>query len=247
MPGGFYIYAIAGTSTAGVLNAESIDGNGEPVETLPQGDIAAIVCRCHADQYEVTRANMVAHQRVMEAAMKRWPILPVRFDTIAENREKIVEKLLAARHEEFRDLLDLMAGKAELGLKALWTDMPGIFEEVVEENRGIKEARNKKRQAVAPADAVRLGEMVKNALERKKKMEARRILRRFDGVWSDRKVNDVFGDPMVLNAAFLVENEREEEFDKRVEGLADETDGRIRVRYVGPIPPCNFVEIVVTW
>jgi len=47
--------------------------------------------------------------------------------------------------------------------------------------------------------------------------------------------------------AFLVETEREAEFDRRVEALGDAVDGRLRVKYVGPVPPSNFVEIVVTW
>jgi len=214
---------------------------------LPQGAIAAIASRCQADRYDVSRANTVAHQRVMEAAMTRWTILPVRFDCIADERRKITDKLLIPRRQEFRPLLDKMAGKVELGLKALWTDMPAIFAEIVEENPDIKVARGTKRATATPADGVRLGEMVKNALERKKAKEARHILRRFDGHWCDRRVNDVFGDPMILNASFLVESRREEEFDRCVEALASETNGRVRLKYVGPIPPLNFVEIVVTW
>lgn len=247
MEGGFYIYAIAATGTPVLLDVTGIDGNGEPVEALPQGDITAIASRCNANRYDVTRANMIAHQRVMEQAMKRWPILPVRFDTIAESREQIIKKLLIPRYEEFRDLLDVMAGKVELGLKALWTDMPGIFAELVEENHDIKIARARKQAPAAPADAVRLGEMVKNALDHKRAREARQFLRRFDGLWVDRKVNDLFGDPMILNASFLVESRREEEFDQRVDALGGEMNGRVRLKYVGPIPPSDFVAIVVTW
>lgn len=247
MEGGFYIYAIAATGTPVILDAAGIDGNSQPVETLPQDDTAVIVSCCNADRYEVTRANTIAHQRVMEEAMKRWTILPVRFDTIAESREQIIEKLLVPRHQEFRELLDVMAGKVELGLKVLWTDMPGIFAELVEENHDIKIARARKQAPAAPADAVRLGEMVKNALDHKRAREARQFLRRFDGLWVDRKVNDLFGDPMILNASFLVESRREEEFDQRVDALGGEMNGRVRLKYVGPIPPANFVEIVVTW
>jgi len=247
MEGGFYIYAIVGTAESTVLDVPGIDGNGEPVEMLPHGDIAAIVSRCQADRYDVARANMVAHQRVMEAAMARWPILPVRFGTVADERQKILDKLLLPRREEFRRLLDVMAGKVELGLKALWIDMQAIFAEIVEENPDIKAARAGKRTNTTPADGVRLGEMVKNALEQKKGKEARHILRHVDGQWCDRRLNEVFGDPMILNASFLVERRREQEFDQRVEALTNGANGRLRLKYVGPIPPCNFVEVVVTW
>lgn len=245
MAGGFYIYAIAATDASAVVDAVGIDGNGEPIATLVQGDIAAIISRCSADRYEVARANVVAHQRVMEEVIKRWTILPVRFNTIADSREQIIERLLILRRQEFRDLLNQMAGKVELGLKALWTDMSRIFAEIVEENREIRAARTGKRTAATPADVVRLGEMVKNALEGKKEREAKQILRRFDGLWFDRRVNDVFGDPMFLNASFLVANEREKEFDRSLD--MGEVNRRVRLRYVGPMPPTSFVEIVVTW
>lgn len=247
MEGGFYIYAIVGTAESTVLDVPGIDGNGEPVEMLPHGDIAAIVSRCKADRYDVARANVIAHQRVMEAAMARWPMLPVRFGCIADQRDQIVEKVLLARHGELCDLLEVVADKVELGLKALWTDMPAIFAEIVEENPDIKAARAGKRTNTTPADGVRLGEMVKNALEHKKGKEARHILRHVDGQWCDRRLNDVFGDPMILNASFLVERRREQEFDQRVEALTNGANGRLRLKYVGPIPPCNFVEVVVTW
>ena len=249
MEGGFYIYAIVDTAEPAVLDVPGIDGNGDQVEMLPHGDIAAVVSRCKADRYDVARANVIAHQRVMEAAMARWPMLPVRFGCIADQRDRIVEKVLLARHGELCDLLEVVADKVELGLKALWTDMPAIFAEIVDENPRIKAARAhaSSRTAVTPADGVRLGEMVKNALERKKAREARHILRRFDGRWCDRRLNEVFGDPMILNASFLVERRHEQEFDRCVEALEGETNGRVRLKYVGPIPPLNFVEIVVTW
>ena len=246
MEGGLYVYAIAEVGAPEELQAESIDGNGELVEALPKHDVAAIVSRCNAENYAITRSNTLAHQRVMEEAMQHWPILPVRFNTIAEERDQIVEKLLTPRYEEFCELLDLMRGKSELGLKAVWTDMEAVFQGIVDENPDIKRARSSSR-STSRSEAVRVGEMVKNALQDKKEREAGQILRRFDGLWHDRRVNDIFGDSMILNAAFLVEDGLQEEFDRCVGTLDAEMKERVRFKYVGPVPPCNFVEIVVTW
>ena len=52
---------------------------------------------------------------------------------------------------------------------------------------------------------------------------------------------------MITNTSFLVRNECEKGFDDSVNELAAQHDGRIKFKYVGPVPPCNFVEIVVTW
>jgi hypothetical protein len=53
-----------------------------------------------------------------------------------------------------------------------------------------------------------------------------------------------------VNAAFLVERSRVDEFSEAVARLADEVDGRMRLRYVGPLPPYSFTEdqeAVGTW
>jgi len=52
---------------------------------------------------------------------------------------------------------------------------------------------------------------------------------------------------MVLNAAFLVKEARQADFDEAVKWLDEEMGKRIIFKYVGPVPPYNFVNIVVTW
>ena len=54
-------------------------------------------------------------------------------------------------------------------------------------------------------------------------------------------------DRMVLNAAFLVEKSREAEFDHAVSRLDEELGPRALFKYVGPVPPYNFVNITVNW
>ncbi len=50
---------------------------------------------------------------------------------------------------------------------------------------------------------------------------------------------------MIINAAFLVENDREQEFDRNVNEIA-ETDGdKIKFKYVGTVPPFNFVNLAI--
>ena len=48
---------------------------------------------------------------------------------------------------------------------------------------------------------------------------------------------------MVLSSAFLVEKEKQKEFDDRIEELIKEYENRIKFIYIGPIPPFNFVEL----
>ncbi|MFH1627196.1 MAG: GvpL/GvpF family gas vesicle protein, partial [Pseudomonadota bacterium] len=213
-------------------------------------DIGAVISPSPIVKYPVTRANTMAHQKVMEEAMKYYAMLPVRFGTIGEGDDLIREKVLKARYGEFKDLLGYMKDKIELGLKALWTDMQAVYREIVDENGDVRLFKQRlmiKKIGLQRDQQIQLGEMVKKALDTKRMREEKAILNLFKEFWVERKINNTFGDQMVTNSAFLVQKDREKEFDDKVGELLRHYDGRMKLKYVGPIPPCNFVEISITW
>ena len=143
-----------------------------------------------------------------------------------------------------------MDNKVEMGLKALWKDMKKIFSEVPEEDKEVRRLKKKAEGKLGEADnnlKITLGKAVKEALEAKKGKEAKNILNVFKRTTIDVRSNDVFGDNMFLNAAFLIDRTREKEFDYLVEDLVKEYDDRATFKYIGPAPPFNFVNIVVKW
>ena len=254
---GKYIYCVAGTRDKKNFGPIGIGGRGDEVYTLCYRDLAAIISDSPVTKYPVSRENTLAHQGVMEKAMKYYTILPVKFGTIAKTKngippeENTRERVLKGRYEELQGLLEAMNNKVELGVKALWTDMKLIFGEIVDENKEIKRLRNwiAKRPTSQIRDAkIKLGEMVQSALEKKKNREEKVILGALKKISVDHRTNRVFGDKMILNAAFLVEADRKEkEFDNLINKLSTEYEGRIKFKYVGPSPPCNFVELIITW
>jgi len=50
---------------------------------------------------------------------------------------------------------------------------------------------------------------------------------------------------MILNSAFLVKNEREEEFDTAVKELDAVYSDVLKFKYFGVLPPYNFVNLVI--
>ena len=252
-----YIYCIGDAARPVAHDLKGIGNHGEVYALFEEG-LSAVISPSPADvdKYRVTRANTMAHQLVMEKAMQHGTILPVRFGTIAEPRngvgpeEMIREKLLRERRKEFVQLLERMRGKVELGLKVLWAvDMSTIYGEILAENKEIRlmKARLQRRPKVPRDGRIGLGEMVKKALQAKREREARMLLRPLKKLAAEFRENDVSGDKMVANAAFLVTDDRVERFDRVVDDLGDRFGERFRLKYVGPVPPCNFVEIVVTW
>jgi hypothetical protein len=52
---------------------------------------------------------------------------------------------------------------------------------------------------------------------------------------------------MVLNRAFLVPRAAEAAFDAAVARIAERFGDRLEFRYVGPVPPFNFVSLRADW
>jgi hypothetical protein len=251
---GKYLYCIIRCSEARTFDDVAPIGDASgPVHTVPCDGLAVVVSDTPVKDHETTRANVLAHERVQERVMEDFTLLPVRFGSVTNDFASAVpdiRKLLESRSQDFDRLLADVEGKVELGLKALWRDEKAIFEEIVAENQGIRRLRDSLRRkppAVARFEGIPLGERVKEALERKKTVEASAIRARLSGVASRVRENDIIVDRMILNEAFLVDKGRQEEFDMAVSKLDEELNHRIVFKYTGPNPPWNFVEIIVNW
>ncbi|WP_172960529.1 GvpL/GvpF family gas vesicle protein, partial [Salmonella enterica] len=124
---------------------------------------------------------MTAHERVLEDVMGQFPLLPVRFGTLADSSRPTEDtrRLLDARHQEFHRLLMDMADKVELGLKAFWKDEKAVFQEILADNGELRRLRDSllgQSPEATRLERMHLGEMVKAALGRKRVEEAARIL-----------------------------------------------------------------------
>ncbi|MBL7213945.1 MAG: GvpL/GvpF family gas vesicle protein [Desulfobacteraceae bacterium] len=246
---GQYVYCIIESNEGRNFGPIGIGERGDIVATIGFNDISAVISSSPMTKYVINRENMTTHEKVIEEVMKDYTVLPVRFCTIAASAEE-VRTLLRRRYSEFKGLLRDMDNKVEMGLKALWKDMDRVFGEIPKENQEVRRLKKKAEAKSRKTDnnlKITLGKAVKEALERKKADEARAVVKMFKRTAIDVKTNDVFGDSMFLNSAFLIDRTREKEFDFLVEDLVKKYDDRVTFKYVGPAPPFNFVNIVVKW
>ncbi|MBI4302637.1 MAG: GvpL/GvpF family gas vesicle protein [Chloroflexi bacterium] len=249
---GKYLYCIIRCQQDRTFNEAGINDNGGSIYTISYRGLAAVVSDTPVKRYESTRQNMMAHERVLERVMKEFTILPVRFGTVADSASltQDIHRLLENRSEELHQLLESVDGKVELGLKAFWRNEKAIFEEIIAENATIKRLRDSlsgKTPEATHFDRIRLGEMVKKALNDKRAKEATKILLLLRPIAHNVRENQVVVDSMVVNAAFLIGKNREAEFDQAVSNMNEALGERIAIKYTGPAPPYNFVNIVVNW
>lgn len=254
MAEGKYIYCVIGSDEEKGFGPMGIGGRGDEVFSIPFKDIAAVVSDSRVKEYPISRENMLAHQKVMELLMRSYTVLPVKFGTIAKGNaqrgpsERIRREVLDRRYNELHDLLERMEGKVELGLKCLWTNMESIFAEIVEEQSDIRRMKQKIAQGrpVKIRDRrITLGEKVKNALDRKREREEAEILKVLRPLYQDIQSGNVFGDSMVTNTSFLVARDKVGQFDAVLNQISSANNGRMKYKYVGPVPPCNFVELTI--
>jgi len=250
-----YLYCIIKCDQERSFNgASAIGGRSNGIHTVVFGDLACVVSNSPDMNYDSTRVNMMAHETVIEQVMEEFTVLPIRFGTVTRNSgspvEDICHKLLESRFNELHRLHQEIDGKIELGLKVLWRDEKAIYQEIVTEHGELRKLRDSVQGRSPEAthfDRMRLGEMVKKALDRKRAKEAKMLLTHFRPVADRIRENNIIMDRMVLNAAFLVSKDQERECDEIVKRLDEELGEKMVFKYTGPNPPFNFCEIAVTW
>jgi len=182
--------------------------------------------------------------------MQEFTILPVRFGTVGPSVEAIQEQVLERRRHELLDLIAEMEGKVELCLKVIWPEKV-IFPEIVKESSpAMRRLRDRIKGRSAEAthfERIRLGEMIEAAMDKKRDEDAERILARLRPLADEHKLNRLLLDRMVINAAFLVDQDRQAEFDEAVREVTTELEDRMLFKYLGPVPPYNFVLIIIYW
>lgn len=247
---GQYLYAIVNADVApACFEAMGIGGRCDPVRLIAERRLAAVVSDTPKIEYDNSRRNMMAHTLVLEETMRHCALLPVRFGTVAPDAQTITAKVLRERYDELTQLLEQMRGRVELGLKATWQDGV-IFPEILAENAPIRTLRDSLVGRSAERthfERVRLGELIAQAKERKRIADEQMIHDRLRGFVHKTRLNKIIGEQMVINAAYLVEQPLESELDTAVRAMDAELGGRFRFKYIGPVPPYNFVNIVVNW
>lgn len=245
---GKYIYCIIESNHKKSFGPSGIGERGDELTTISYKDISAVVSSCPVKEFTVSRQNTMAHEKAIEEVMKEHPVLPVRFSTVADDEKIIAEKVLAPRYDEFKKLLSWISDKQEIGVKARWTDMGLIFNEILEADdriKNLKEGIETKTAARTYYERIELGKLVEARLKEKKEKEKENIMNLLKEKAEDYRVNQVYGDEMVLNSVFLVKKENEKEFFSRVTNMQEGYNKKVQLKYVTGSPPFNFVNIVI--
>jgi hypothetical protein len=241
-PSGKYVYCIMQTTESLRFGPIGIGSEPAEVHTVNYKDIAAVVSDTPLEVYDPTRENVLAHERVNEAVMRRFTVIPMSFNTVFKTREDIVE-LLRTAYDAFRDVLGKMEDKLEFGLKVVW-EPEIVIHEIEKENENVRLLREQISSQKGSTYFARMqyGRLVDSLLQERSERLVAEIFQALSDVSVASRANKPIGDKMILNAAFLVPRDRESDFDSKVKEI-DAKHANLKLKYTGPWPPYNFVNI----
>jgi len=210
--------------------------------------LSALVSDSAPEPPEPTRRNMIAHTTALERAIARADVLPMRFATIAPDAAQL-DACLSRQDGLFRAALAQVAGHIELGVKAFWQE--GVaFREILAADPALKAQRDRLQSRPGSQtyhERIELGRKVEVALERLRDQDAAAIAAVLGPLASQSATLKNLDETMVLNRAFLVRRAAEAAFDAAMRALGEAQDARMTLRYIGPVPPYNFVTLRADW
>ena len=239
-----YLYGVAG---AGRLPLSQVYGVEGGVTVLEHGGLGAIVGAPPAGSFqELSREKAVrlvlGHRQVLETAMTGATVLPVKFGTVAPS-EAAVRSLMRQQRDMLTGLLAEFSGCMQMEIVVLWQP-EAVFADIAAEP-AIAEVRREAQNGGNKAAAVKLGQLVKAALERRRSAMRERLGEALRPVAMDIAFNAPADDREAANLAVLIAATDAGQLQAALERLDRESGGRLTFRYTGPLPPASFATLQV--
>jgi len=264
---GRYIYGVIDSSTEEFFDLDEIAsfediyplGNttadnseiSNQAYTISFQDIAAIVKDSDIVNYSHMPKDslgrlLVSHQQLVEKVMAKHSIIPMRLGTFAGSDEE-VRQILAKGYRTIKDIFARAKNSIEIDVVATLNDFKSFLQEVSEEEeiKRLKQSLLGKKGGVTIDDQMKLGVLVKRHLDKKKEILANQTQTALGEITQNLKAHDLMDDKMVLNTAFLMDKNRQKEFEHKLDEIDDKFEDKLNFRCVGPLPPYSFYTLEV--
>ena len=264
---GLYLYCIREKTGIPSFSKKGIDGKGE-VFTLTCRELEAVVSKVSLEEFaseEIQKKaqedmswikeKALAHEKVIEEAMRKddkvLSLIPMRFGTIFKEKERL-EETLDKDYPRIRAVLDKIRGKQEWSVKIYLMDRKKFEQVIKEKNEAIIE-KEKELATLPEGMAFFMEEELKEVISKEVDKELNNIVgvlfeslgkQAVASIKSKILGKELTGrrEPMVLNSAYLISEEKIEKFKEDAERLNQEIQTKgFYLEYSGLWPPYNFV------
>ncbi|MER6170527.1 GvpL/GvpF family gas vesicle protein [Streptosporangium sp. NPDC001681] len=240
---GSYIYGIVPADVE--LTPDTL-GVGDPpgqVRLVRYGEIAALVSDVPTDRPLGRPDDLMAHQRLLDEAAAEVPVLPLRFGAVVTDAQAVVDELLTPYHDDFRNTLNELEGRAEYIVKGRYVEQT-ILWEVLEENPETARLRDEIRGRPEEATwdtRMRLGELINTSIAAKREADTAALLDVFTPLCVAIAVREPTHEQDAAHLALLAQTDRQPEIEEALAEFGTRWAGRVGLRLLGPLAPYDFV------
>lgn len=238
-----YVYGIVPAD----MELDSDDrGLGDPpekVELVRHGEVAAMVSDVDVEQPLGKPGDYLAHERLLDSAAARTPVLPFRFGAVMATPESVVEELLKPFHDEFRAALQDLEGQAEYIVRGRYVEA-ALMREILTENpeaAALRDAIRSRPEDATRNERIRLGEIIAASIEAKRDMDTRQMVDALSGHFSTAVVRDPSHEQDAVHLAMLVRTDGQRALEEALSQVGERWEGRVSLRLLGPLAPYDFV------
>lgn len=245
MSAAVYVYGVLAAADAASLTTTGVEG--APVRTVQSGDLAALVSDVAGGALAAAR-EVRAHWRVLEAVSAQTTVLPVRFGTVLEDDGAVRGLVLDDGAERLTALLQELDGRVQLTVRGAYVG-DALLREVVAASPQVAALRERVHglpEAAGYYERIQLGELIAAEVQRRREADAAQAFERLRPLAVMAKEEAAGAPDAAFHLAFLVERAGVDAFSRAVGDLAAELDGRIAIRYVGPLAPYSFADAELT-
>jgi hypothetical protein len=247
---GIYIYGIVPNFYSTDM-FRSLENSG--VYAIPFENVSAIVSDVddpnidYSDR-EALGYMLVHHQKTIEGLHgKGFTILiPMKLGTIVSSKEEVF-KIFSSGYDLIIETLKKIQFQTEIDLAVTWADFSQTLKEIANTSEvvAMKDKIMKNINNVSHEDQMRVGQLVQTKIKEKNTKNELNILDWLAPICMDIKTHDVMNDQMVLNSAFLINKNNQEEFESIINKLDEEYKGSLNFKIIGPLPCYSFYTIEV--
>lgn len=245
---GTYIYCIVETDPGALTTLKFKENH---IHTVTYQNLSAFVeDRAPVDYGKIPRetllTHLTSHQSHIENIQSHFTPLPVKFGTWVAGESDAVA-LLKEGYHFFRDTLHQMKGKVELEVIASFHSNEEVFRDIGNQPliKELKEKASSSTDGAPLADRIKLGQVVKALLEEKKSALSKEIISCLEKHAIDFRPHALLNDMMILNEAFLVQEDKKDGLYEEMQSLDRKYGGAVDFRCVGPLPSYSFNTIEV--
>jgi hypothetical protein len=239
MPGWRYVYGVMRADRPAFTEREQ-GVDGAELEVVESGSLMAITSAVRSPRVRPSRANLTVHQRIVDHAHRRGPVLPVSFGTVLPGRGNVTEELLEPRRDDLESMLSALEGKDEFRVRARYV-ADAALREVASRNRRVRRLREQVNNGRGGHGArIALGEEVLATLQAIREQDGEAVLEALAPwivMWVTLAARD---DSIAAHFALLVERPAIAGLEKAAEDLGRRQEGRMTLELVGPLAPWDF-------